>query len=120
MKVEKILLPVIAVLLSSALFAQEQQSKTESKKRSGWNFGPLPAISYNSDVGFQYGALCDIYYYGDGSVYPEYLHKFNVEVSQYTKGSGVYHLFYDSKHLLGNIRTTMDISYLTDEGFLRF
>ena len=115
MKVEKILLPVIAVLLSSALFAQEQQSKTESKKRSGWNFGPLPAISYNSDVGFQYGALCDIYYYGDGSVYPEYLHKFNVEVSQYTKGSGVYHLFYDSKHLLGNIRTTMDISYLIDK-----
>ncbi|MCK9627538.1 MAG: outer membrane protein assembly factor [Bacteroidales bacterium] len=115
MKTDKRFLLVITILISSTLFGQGQKSATETKSRKGWNFGPLPAISYNSDVGFQYGALCDIYYYGDGSAYPEYVHKFNVEVSQYTKGSGVYHLFYDSKHLLGNIRTTMDISYLTDK-----
>lgn len=85
------------------------------KIKKGWNFGPLPAIAYNSDLGFQYGALCDIFYFGDGSEFPDYIHKFNVEVSQYTKGSGIYHLFYDSKFLLPGLRTTVDVSYLTDK-----
>ncbi len=68
----------------------------ESKIKRGWNLGPLPAVSYNTHLGFQYGLLCDIYWFGDGSQFPGYIHKFNVEVSRYTKGSGVYHLFYDS------------------------
>ena len=95
---------------------QDQQKKSVKgpEKKTGWNFGPLPAISYVSDLGFQYGALCDIYWFGDGSTFPDYMHKFNVEVSRYTKGSGVYHFFYDSKYLINNLRTTVDVSYLTD------
>lgn len=83
------------------------------KVKTGWNFGPFPAISYNSDRGFQYGALCDIFYFGDGSKYPDYLHKFNVELSRYTKGEMVAHLFYDSKYLIpGGIRLTAAATYL--------
>lgn len=81
--------------------------------KTGWNFGPLPAVGYNSDLGFQLGALCDIYYYGDGSVYPGYVHKFNVEASYYFKGAGNFHFFYDSKYLIpGGIRLTAAVSYL--------
>jgi len=127
MKLHKILFAAMVSLICTSVAAQESQESQESQKskdsqierkskvRKGWNFGPLPAISYNSDLGFQYGALCDIFYFGDGSTFPEYVHKFNVEVSRYTKGSGVYHLFYDSKYLLDNIRTTVDLSYLTDK-----
>ena len=78
-------------------FIKEGMSKKERKQakrdyekergiKTGWNFGPFPAISYNSDLGFQYGALCDIFYYGDGHQYPDYQHKINVEISHYTKG----------------------------------
>ncbi len=104
---------ILGLVFSIALILPTGYIEGQEIKK-GWNFGPLPAISYNSDQGFQYGALCDIYWFGDGSQYPNYLHKFNVELSRYTKGSGVYHLFYDSKYLLKNIRTTLDISYLTD------
>lgn len=97
---------VCTLLISNSLLSQEV--------KKGWNFGPLPAVSYNSDLGFQYGALCDIFYFGNGSQYPEYLHKFNIEVSRYTKGSGVYHLFYDSRYLIPGLRVTADVSYLTD------
>ncbi len=83
-----------------------------AKVKKGWNFGPLPAIGYNSDLGFQYGVLCDIFYYGDGSVFPEYVHKFNVEWSQFTKGSGIYHFFYDSKYLIPKIRLTFAATYM--------
>jgi outer membrane protein assembly factor BamA len=80
--------------------------------KKGWNIGPLPAIGYNSDLGFQLGALCDIYYYGDGSVYPGYMHKFNIEASYYFKGSGVFHFFYDSKYLIPKVRLTTAVTYL--------
>ncbi|MDP3436035.1 MAG: hypothetical protein Q8S04_02205, partial [Bacteroidales bacterium] len=74
----KIFLILLFTALSTGLKAQQA--------KKGWNFGPLPAVSYNSDQGFQYGALCDIYWFGDGSQYPNYIHKFNVEISRYTKG----------------------------------
>ncbi len=106
---------ILFLALLIPFLAIESINAQESKVKSGWNFGPLPAISYNSDVGFQYGVLCDIFYFGDGSTFPAYMHKFNVEVSRYTKGSGVYHFFYDSKHLIPKIRTTADVSYLTDK-----
>ena len=86
-----------------------------SAVKKGWNFGPLPAVGYNSDLGFQYGALCDVYYYGDGSAFPEYLHKFNVEASWYTKGSGIFHLFYDSKYLIPGIRVTFATTYMPNK-----
>ena len=100
---------IFALLLSTFANAQEKDPKT------GWNLGPLPAVGYNSDLGFQYGALCSFFYYGDGSVFPDYLHKFHVEASQYTKGSGMYHFFYDSKYLIRNSRLTFATTYLPNK-----
>lgn len=110
-------LAIVSLILFSSAFVQAQDTNVPDNKKikKGWNIGPLPAIGYNSDLGFQYGALADFYYFGDGSTFPEYIHKFNIEVSQYTKGTGVYHLFYDSKYLLKGVRTTLDVSYLTDK-----
>ena len=107
-----------AALLASAIFASGASAQERNPAaKTGWNFGPLPAVGFNTDLGFQLGALCDIYYYGDGSVYPDYFHKFNVEASYYTKGSGLFHLFYDSKHLIPNIRVTAAASYLTNRKY---
>lgn len=86
--------------------------RNEKHPQKGWNIVPLPNISYNSDLGFQYGAFCDFYHFGNGSQYPAYLHKISIEASRFTKGSGVYRLFYDSKYLLPRTRITVDLSYL--------
>jgi outer membrane protein assembly factor BamA len=93
----------------SAIDAQEKEPKT------GWNLGPLPTISYNSDLGFQYGALCSFFYYGDGSTFPEYMHMFNVQASQFSKGTGMYHFFYDSKYLIPSSRLTFAATYLPNK-----
>lgn len=91
--------------------------ETGERIKTGWNFGPLPAVGYNTDLGFQAGALCDIYYYGDGSQYPDYVHKLNVEASYYTKGSGVFHLFYDSKYLIPKVRFTAAATYMLNRKY---
>lgn len=80
--------------------------------KTGWNLGPLPAVSYSSDKGFQYGVCCDFYYFGDGSTYPEYKHKFATEISHFTKGDTRAHIFYDSKYLIKGIRVSGAITYV--------
>ena len=85
------------------------------KVKKGWNFGGLPILGYDSDLGLQYGALANIYYYGDGSTYPGYFHSFYFEVSRYTKGTGINQFFFDSPKLIPHIRITTDITYLTEK-----
>lgn len=93
-----------------------QDSAYIDKPKSGWNFGALPAVTYNTDIGFQYGALTNIYNYGDGTKYPNYLYSIYLEWSRTTKGDGTNKMFFDSKYLLPKgIRITGEISYLTNK-----
>jgi outer membrane protein assembly factor BamA len=91
------------------------QTGEQEPVKTGWTFGALPAVSYNSDLGLQYGGLVNLYYFGDGSSYPQYMHSIYAEISRYTKGSGVNRLFYDSGYLLPGLRVTADLSYFTEK-----
>jgi outer membrane protein assembly factor BamA len=109
---------ILFLFISSVSLAQTDSTSKPVKKekiKKGWTFGALPVVAYDADMGFQYGALAQFFDYGDGTIYPEYRHTFYVEVSRFTKGSGVNQLFYDSKYLIpGHIRITADLDYLTE------
>ena len=119
-------LAVSAILLVSfnASAAEPKKDKAEVKKeaatadtkkqtvKKGWNFAPFPSVGYNSDTGFQIGALCEIFDYGDGSTYPGYRHKFNVDLSWTTKDQVKLHFFYDSKYLIPKVRLTAAATYI--------
>ena len=83
--------------------------------KTGWTFGALPAVAYNTDEGFRYGGLANFFYYGDGETYPDYHHSVYVEWSRTTKGNGLNNLFFDSRTLIPNTRTTIDLMYLTEQ-----
>ena len=89
----------------------------ESVTKQGWNFGALPAITFDTDLGFQYGGLVNLYHYGDGSRYPKYDHSIYLEVSRFTKGSGINRFNYDSDKLIPGLQTAVDISYLSDRAY---
>lgn len=99
---------LLFIFLIQNTYGQEEEVKT------GWNFGALPTIAFDSDLGFQYGGLINLYHYGDGSRYPKYNHSLYFEISRFTRGSGINRFFYDSDQLLKGIRTTFDLSYVTD------
>ncbi len=87
-----------SICLFINLFAQEEVAK------EGWNFGALPAITFDTDLGFQYGGVINLYHYGDGSRYPTYNHSIYLEVSRFTKGSGINRIYYNSDQFgLGTI-----------------
>jgi hypothetical protein len=109
---KRIILYFAFVVFSLTTLAQNDNQEINTK--TGWNFGALPTITYNSDLGFQYGALVNLFHYGDGTQYPKYLHNIYVEASRFTKGSAIYRLSYDSEFLVPGIRITSDLAYLPD------
>jgi len=111
-----VLLSLILVLaLAPTAFGQSADS-TE-KIKSGWNLGALPVVSFDSDLGFQFGALVNLYHYGDGSRYPRYDHSLYFEASWFTKGSGIFRLYYDSQELIKGVRVSADVSFIPDQTY---
>jgi len=85
------------------------------KIKAGWSFGAVPAIAYDTDIGFKYGGVVNLYHYGDGSHYPQYDHSIYLEWSRTTKGSGINQFIYDSEYLIPKVRLTVEASLLTEK-----
>lgn len=89
-------------------------STAKQNIRTGWTFGVLPSVAFDADLGFQYGALTNVYYFGDGSTYPDYLHSIYAEAAYTTNKYGLLRLSYDSRYLIPKHRLSVDLSYLPD------
>lgn len=107
---------LLVVLLPVFCFSASRDSVPDSTYVKPFRFVPFPIVGYDSDMGFQYGALAQFFFYGDGKSFPEYKHMLYLEFARFTKGSGVNQFFYDSKYLLPwNLRITTDVTYLTEK-----
>ena len=87
--------------------------------KTGLNFGPLPVVAFDADRGFQYGALLNIYNFGDGSTYPNPKSWWYIEASAYTKGTWNIYLNYDNKEIFDNTRLSICTNY-SNEAALDF
>ena len=114
---------MLALLLAVGGYSEEKKKPKKEKIynekgeiiKKGWNFGPQPVVGYDADLGFQFGACCDVFNYGDGSRYPRYDYKFNVEASCYTKGkgisSGVFRFYSDLPYVVKDTKLFFDVTY---------
>jgi outer membrane protein assembly factor BamA len=91
-------LGTMAVMLLTApavslLNAQEPPGPT------GWEATGLPALNYDSDEGFGYGVLFELYNYGDGGFSP---YRFTLQPTVFltTGGRRDFNVFFDAPHLL--------------------
>ena len=117
---KKYIIFVLCSLLFVPAYAKKKEPKPQEvdslgrKIKTGWNFGILPSVAYDADYGFQGGVLTNVYYYGDGSQYPEYIHSLYFEGAYTTKHHGIFRFNYDSKYLIPGYRLTLDATYLPD------
>ena len=117
---KKLILTALAVFAAGAALqinAQDQETAKEPEKemKTGWSFGVLPTATFSADNGFQAGAFGDVYYYGDGSTYPDPLHKISWEGSYFTKSHRMrLYLAYDSKYLIPGMRVNASVTYMND------
>ena len=107
----RILFTLFGLFLCIPLFSQADDS---TYRKEGFTFGILPAISYDADLGFQYGGLTNLYWYGDGTNYPDYNHSLYIEYSKYSAGSTLLRFYYDSPIFIKNVRTTADLTWFRD------
>lgn len=120
MKIKLLHFCVLGTFLLGTLTATGQADSVKSsvkadKIKTGWNFGGVPVIAYDTDIGFKYGALVNVFHYGDGTLYPKYRHSLYFEWSRTTKGSGINQFIYDSEYLIPGIRVSAEASYLTEQ-----
>ena len=124
MKFRRFVTTFCAVLLATLVTAQERviqdesEAATPQKKeiiKTGLNFGPLPAVAFDADKGFQLGALLNIYNYGDGSTYPNPMQHWYMEASWFTKGSLQLIFWYDNKTLIPGVRWSSAVTLTNDK-----
>jgi hypothetical protein len=110
---------LLILLLGFSIFLHAQTDTTKivkkEKIKKGFSFGAVPAIAYDTDLGFKYGLVVNLYDYGDGSRYPQYDHSLYLEWSRTTKGNGINQIIYDSERLIPNMRVTAEASYMTEK-----
>lgn len=112
----KTLLLTLLCLLAWNLRAQDE---AEEKRVTGWNNVILPSLGLSSDSGFQYGLFGEIYYYGDGSTYPDPVHQIKWTANHSTQGRTRLNLLYDSKYLIPGMRVTA-LALFVDDPLYRF
>ncbi|MFH0758687.1 MAG: BamA/TamA family outer membrane protein [Bacteroidota bacterium] len=114
----RLLTSCLIALFTVAMLAQETDSTSSSRQekvKDGFSLGGVPVVAYDSDIGFKYGALVNLYWFGDGSRYPMYDHSVYLEWSRTTKGNGINQITYDSDKLIPGIRSFFEASYLTEK-----
>ena len=98
---------------------KEKKNVTYNEKgeiiKTGINFGPLPVVAFDADRGFQYGALLNLYNFGNGDTYPNPKSQWYFEASAYTKGSYKFIVNYDNKTLIPGVRMTICTGYYGDK-----
>ncbi len=105
------------LLLLSPLHPVQAQDNSGKRVRTGWSLGALPDVAYETDLGFKYGAIVNLFNYGDGSIYPNYYHTIYAEAARTTTNYNLFRLNYDSKYLIPNHRLNVDLTYTTDQLF---
>ena len=118
MKINHILATLVAIFFCTALHAQEVESTAADNNeiiKTGYNFGPLPAVAFDADKGFQLGALLNIYDFGDGSTYPNPRQQWYFEASFFTKGSQLFVVSYDNRFSIPGVRLSSTFTLTNDK-----
>ena len=119
---KKIIFSLLSILLLCNIAEAQKKGVTYNEKgeiiKTGLNFGPLPVVAFDADRGFQFGALLNIYNFGNGDTYPNPKSQWYIEASAYTKESAInsykFIVNYDNKTLIPGVRMSICTGYYKD------
>jgi len=116
---KRILTIISIALISISAFAGDSTNEVIKK---GISLGPLPIVAFDQDKGFEYGAILNIYNFGNGDFYPNPKSQWHLEFGRYTKGSMLAVVSYDNKTLIPGVRinTALNFHYDTNLDFYGF
>lgn len=117
MKLRSLILSVCfcALVITSGSKAQAQDSIPDAK--TGWNMGILPALGYDSNLGFLYGGIVNLFDYGNGERFPDYNQNLYMQLSTYTKGGWDAIVYFDSFTLIPEKQFTGRLSFTRNRAY---
>ncbi len=119
-KITKLFAILAFLSLATVAFATDTDSvkvaedNQKNITKTGYNFGPFPVIGFDADKGWGFGALLNIFDFGDGSTYPNPRQQWYIEASYYTKGTQLYVVSYDTQGLIPGVRVSIAGQCLID------
>ncbi len=120
---------ILILALSHIAFAQSNVSDSNNvisnitpNKVSGYKWGVIPTLAYDADIGFKYGGNINIFDYGNGDKYPDYLQYLYIKLLNSTKNTSNVQLLFSSDKLIKKARLVAEFSYIVDKNlnFLGF
>lgn len=111
---------LVALTVASTAFSQTEDDIKAANEaaiaqndivKKGISFGPFPIVGFDQNKGFQFGALCNIYNFGDGSWYPTPKSQWYLEASFFTQGSMLFIINYDNKTLIPGVRMCIGATF---------
>lgn len=103
----------LALCLSLSLGSIQAEDKRDIVK-TGHSFVPFPMAGFDGAKGILFGALMNVYDFGDGSTYPNPKSSGYFEASGYTGGSKTFIASFDSGSLFPQMRINLAASYCAD------
>ncbi len=101
------------LFLPLSIFGQEEEKrKTENKSR--YSFGVIPALAFDSDLGFKYGAVVNLFDYGEAKLPPHYEQYLFIKLTNTTKGTLNLQALLESETLINKAKVLAEASYLVD------
>jgi len=115
----KLLVTLLFLTVAPLVNAKTDESSASPSSnpayRSGVKVYPVPIVSYDSDLGWRFGAAADLYNFGKNpSYYPLYKQRLHADASYYLRGKGVFDLNFDTSFLIPRTRFVADVSYQFD------
>lgn len=98
-------------ILAAALLLLSLAAAGQEKPKTGWVMLPLPNLGYSTDTGVTLGVLGDVFNFGDGSVYPNYLQHIGIAVGYATKGSWSVHACFECPNIVDGLRLNATFTY---------
>jgi len=92
---------LLAVALSVFVPATSPSTADAQQGPAGLEVGGLPALNFDADEGIGYGALVELYQYGEGGLLP-YVWSLRPTVFLTSEGRRDFTMFFDAPHLLAS------------------
>jgi outer membrane protein assembly factor BamA len=90
--------PIAAISVALSTFSTSRLTAQETRA-TGLEIGGVPALAFNSDEGFGYGVIAELYQYGDGAR-PPWIWTLQPKIFLTTGGRRDFTLFFDAPHVL--------------------
>ncbi len=87
----------------------------DTQLKAGFSWGVIPALSYDSDLGIKYGAIINLFDFGNGKNYPAYEQYLYLKFTNTTKKTSQLQALLESEKIIKNALTMIEAAFFVDK-----